>query len=148
MKWQLKDCSSYTVYLAWLQSSTRELWWLEYLKSVFLKIPNVTNWLVFQNQVTYTLLIKPNTEYNNEHYMNKNKCNTEFQSHRCTYLEYRFSGPFYSVKFPYYCLFCSMVELSHHRPKLQTKTWEIHKNMGNSQSKTKLESPFFMIAFQ
>ena len=40
-------------YLAWLQSSTRELQWLEHLKSVFLEIPNVTTWLVFQNQVTY-----------------------------------------------------------------------------------------------
>ena len=40
------------MYLAWLQSSTRELQWLEYLKSVFLKIPNVTTWSVFQNQVT------------------------------------------------------------------------------------------------
>ena len=48
-----KDCSSYTVYLAWLQCSTRELQWLEYLKSVFLEIPNVTTWSVFQNQVTY-----------------------------------------------------------------------------------------------
>ena len=37
----------------WLQSSTRELQWLEYLKSVFLKIPYVTTWSVFQNQVTY-----------------------------------------------------------------------------------------------
>ena len=26
--------------------------WLEYLKSVFLEIPNVTSWSVFQNQVT------------------------------------------------------------------------------------------------
>ena len=33
-----KDCSSYTVYLMWLQSSTRELQWLQYLKSVFLEI--------------------------------------------------------------------------------------------------------------
>ena len=40
-------------YLAGLQSSTRELQWLEYLKSVFLKIPNVTAWFIFQNQVTY-----------------------------------------------------------------------------------------------
>ena len=39
--------------LAWLQSTTRELHWLHYLKSVFLKIPNVTTWSVFQNQVTY-----------------------------------------------------------------------------------------------
>ena len=47
----------YTVYLAWLQSSTRELQWLEYLKSIFLKIPNVTTWLVFQNQVTIDNLL-------------------------------------------------------------------------------------------
>ena len=31
---------------------TRELQWLEYLKSVSLEIPNVTSWSVFQNQVT------------------------------------------------------------------------------------------------
>ena len=30
------------MYLAWLQSSTRELQWLEYLKLVFLELPNVT----------------------------------------------------------------------------------------------------------
>ena len=54
------DCSSYTVYLAWLQSSTRELQWLEYLKSAFLKIPNVTTWSVFQIQVTNNKL---NTNY-------------------------------------------------------------------------------------
>ena len=45
----------YTVYLAWLQSSTRELQWLKYLKSVFLEIPNATSWSVFQNQVTYII---------------------------------------------------------------------------------------------
>ena len=49
----VNDCSSNTVYLAWLQSSTRELQRLEYLKSVFLEIPNVTSWSVFQNQVTF-----------------------------------------------------------------------------------------------
>ena len=43
----------YTVYLAWLQSNTTELQWLEYLKLVFLEIPNVITWSVFQNQVTY-----------------------------------------------------------------------------------------------
>ena len=36
-----------------IKSSTRELQWLEYLKSVFFEIPNVTTWPVFQNQVTY-----------------------------------------------------------------------------------------------
>ena len=41
------------VYLAWLHSSTRELQWLQYLKSVFLETPNVTTLLVFQNQVTF-----------------------------------------------------------------------------------------------
>ena len=60
IKCWLKDCSSYTVYLAQLQSSTKELQWLEYLKSVFLKIPNVTTQLVFQNQVTNNRL---NTNY-------------------------------------------------------------------------------------
>ena len=40
------------VYLVWLQSSTRELQWLEYLKSIFLEISNVTTWSVIQNQVT------------------------------------------------------------------------------------------------
>ena len=50
---QLKDCSNHTVYLAWLQSSTRELQWLQHLKSVFLKLPNVTTWSVFQDQITY-----------------------------------------------------------------------------------------------
>ena len=47
------------IYLAWLQStSTRELQWLEYLKSVFLEIPNVTTWSVFQNRVTYVVLTR------------------------------------------------------------------------------------------
>ena len=46
----------HTGYLAWLQSSTRDLQWLEYLKSVFLEIPNVTTWLLFQNKLTYCLL--------------------------------------------------------------------------------------------
>ena len=31
----------------------REPWRLQYLKSVFLEIPFVTTWSVFQNQVTY-----------------------------------------------------------------------------------------------
>ena len=43
--------SSYTVNLAWLQSSTREPWWLQYFKSLLLKMPIVTIWSVFQNQV-------------------------------------------------------------------------------------------------
>ena len=37
-----KRLFSYTVYITWLQSSTMELQWLEYLQSVFLEIPNVT----------------------------------------------------------------------------------------------------------
>ena len=41
-----------TVYLAWLQSSTRKPQWLQYLKLVFLYIPNVAIRSVFQNQVT------------------------------------------------------------------------------------------------
>ena len=52
IKCQLKDCSSYTLYLAWLQSSTRELQQLEYFKLVFLKIPNGITCSVFQNQFT------------------------------------------------------------------------------------------------
>ena len=36
----------------WLKSSTREPRWLQYLKLVFLEIPFVTTWSVFQNQVT------------------------------------------------------------------------------------------------
>ena len=42
-----KNCSSYTVDPAWLQSSTREPWGLQYLKLVFLKTPIVTLWSVF-----------------------------------------------------------------------------------------------------
>ena len=36
-------------------SSTREPWWLQYLKSLLLKIVFVTTWSVFQNQVTYVV---------------------------------------------------------------------------------------------
>ena len=43
----------YAVNLGWLQSSTREPWWLQYLNLAFLEIPNVTIWSVFQDQVTY-----------------------------------------------------------------------------------------------
>ena len=62
IKHQLKDCSSYTayldfcsysVYLAWLQSSTRKPQCFQYLKLGFLKIPNVTIRSVFENQVIY-----------------------------------------------------------------------------------------------
>ena len=35
----------------------REPWRLQYLKSVFLKIPLVTTWSVFQNQVTYAFAV-------------------------------------------------------------------------------------------
>ena len=45
---KLNDCSSYTVNLVWLQSSTRKPQWFQYLK---FKIPNMTIWSVFQNQV-------------------------------------------------------------------------------------------------
>ena len=48
--------SSYTVYLVWLYSSTVELQWLQYLKLLFLEIPNVTTLSVFQHQVTYKSL--------------------------------------------------------------------------------------------
>ena len=34
----------------------REQWWLQYSKLVFLEMPIVTTWLVFQNQVTYSLV--------------------------------------------------------------------------------------------
>ena len=37
--------------IQWLQSSTREPWWFQYFKLVFLKIPNVITWLVFEIQV-------------------------------------------------------------------------------------------------
>ena len=53
MKHQPKDCSSYTANLAWLQSSTREPWWLLCFKSVFLEMSIVTIWSVFPNPVTY-----------------------------------------------------------------------------------------------
>ena len=43
------------MYLAWLKSSTTKLQWFQYLKLVFLEIPNVTIQLVFQNQVTYMI---------------------------------------------------------------------------------------------
>ena len=48
-----KDCSSHTVYVAWLQYNTRKPQWFQYIKLIFLKIPNVTTWSVFQNQVTF-----------------------------------------------------------------------------------------------
>ena len=48
-----KRLSSYTVYLACLQSSTRKPQLFQYLKLAFLEIPNVKIWSVFQNQVTY-----------------------------------------------------------------------------------------------
>ena len=49
----LKECSSYTAYLVWLQSSTRKPQWFQYLKLVFLEIRHVTTWSVFQNPVTH-----------------------------------------------------------------------------------------------
>ena len=42
--------SSYTINVVWLQASTREPYWLQYL---FLKTPNVTIRSVFKNQITY-----------------------------------------------------------------------------------------------
>ena len=51
-----KDCFSYTVYLAWLKSSTTKPQWFQYLKLIFLEIPSVKIWSVFQNQVTYKSL--------------------------------------------------------------------------------------------
>ena len=39
--------------LAWLYCTIGELQPIEYLKSVFLEILNVTTWTVFQNKVTY-----------------------------------------------------------------------------------------------
>ena len=50
-----KNCSSYTVNLAWLQSSIKEPQWFQYLKFVILKISNVTIWVILQNQVTYVV---------------------------------------------------------------------------------------------
>ena len=58
MKHLPKDYSSYTANLAWLQSSTREPWRLQYFKSVFLEMSIVTLWSVFPNPVTYVLIIK------------------------------------------------------------------------------------------
>ena len=43
--------------LAWLQSSTREIQCHEYLKLVFLKIPNVRFETIFQSPVTYYVYI-------------------------------------------------------------------------------------------
>ena len=51
---QPRDCSCCTVYLAWLQFSTRKQQQFQYLKLIFLKIPNVTTQLIFPNQMTYT----------------------------------------------------------------------------------------------
>ena len=44
-----------TVNLTWLQSSMREPWWLQCLKSLLLEILFATTWSVFQNQVTYAV---------------------------------------------------------------------------------------------
>ena len=70
MKHQPKDCSSYNANLAWLQYSMREPWWLQYLKSVFLKISIVTVWSVFQNQVTimFSLTLFLDMGFNKELY--------------------------------------------------------------------------------
>ena len=43
--------------LAWLQSSTREIQCHEYLKLVFLEIPNVRFGTVFQNPATYYVCV-------------------------------------------------------------------------------------------
>ena len=47
----------YTVNLVQLQSSTRNPQQFYYLKLVFLEIPNVIIWSIFQNQVTYDYII-------------------------------------------------------------------------------------------
>ena len=44
------------VSLAWLYCTIGELQPIQYLKSVFLEILNVTTWSVFQNKVTYNML--------------------------------------------------------------------------------------------
>ena len=44
--------------LAWLYCTIGELQPIEYLKSVFLEILNVTTWSVFQNKVTYLLFMR------------------------------------------------------------------------------------------
>ena len=43
--------------LAWLYCTIGELQPIEYLKSIFLEILNVTTWSVFQNKVTYVIII-------------------------------------------------------------------------------------------
>ena len=43
--------------LAWLYCTIGELQPIEYLKCVFLEILNVTTWSVFQNKVTYIIII-------------------------------------------------------------------------------------------
>ena len=43
----------YVVSLAWLCCTFREAQPIQYLKPIFLKILNVTTWLVFQDQVTF-----------------------------------------------------------------------------------------------
>ena len=43
--------------LAWLYCTIGELQPIQYLKSVFLEILNVTTWSVFQNKVTYNLTL-------------------------------------------------------------------------------------------
>ena len=57
IKHNLKDCLSYTIYPAWLQSSTRKPQWFQYFKLGFLEIQTVTIQLVFQNWVTYVCCI-------------------------------------------------------------------------------------------
>ena len=66
IKHQLKDCSSCTVYLVWLQSSTRKSQWFQYLKVIFFEIPkliNVTIQSVFQYQVTYMFSIEMHGDF-------------------------------------------------------------------------------------
>ena len=77
IKQQLKDCSSCTLNLVWLKSSTREPQEFQYFKLVFLKLPNMTTWSVFQNQVIYNKnLLYPSRR--------NDSCRTHLQNSCCS----------------------------------------------------------------
>ena len=52
MKYQLYNWAMHVASLAWLHHTIGEPQPIQYLKSIFLEILNVTTWLVFQNHVT------------------------------------------------------------------------------------------------
>ena len=62
MKHQPKHCSSYTANPAWLQSSMREPWQLQYFKLVFLEMSIVTLWSVSQIQ-SHLMCVKTSRTY-------------------------------------------------------------------------------------